>query len=181
MSKRLENLNTIIGVLNSGAKFYRSASRQVGRQDLGQVFVEHADLRETVSRDLSQMVDDAGAEPAGLSPMEEAHAVKTKLGTLFNETDAVLVAALEEHEDRTLAAIRNALHHKDNHRDEEMLRGLLARFQETHDRMRAMKSEVRLTGPTHTTREPEIRETEPPANDDVHHHEHAPERRAAAE
>lgn len=163
MSKRLENLNTIIGVLNSGAKFYRSASRQVGSAFLSETFVSHAQLRETAARDLSQIVDDAGAEPVALSPKEEAFALKSRFGTLFNDKTDVLVASLEEHEDRTLAAIRTALHHKDNLRDAEILRGLMDEFQGTHDRMKALKQGEREMIEDRTERTDE-------------HHEHDDER-----
>ena len=36
MSKRLENLNNIVGILNAGAKFYRNAARQVSTPELEQ-------------------------------------------------------------------------------------------------------------------------------------------------
>lgn len=139
MSKRLENLNNIVGILNAGADFYRRAARQTGSRDVEAVFVEHAELREAVARDLSQTIDDAGAEPAAAAPSEQARAMASQVGTLFNDTDDVLVSSLEEHEDRTLAAFRQAINHKDNQRDEATLREYMAQFETSHDRMRTLK------------------------------------------
>ena len=139
MSKRLENLNTIVGVLNSGAKFYRQASRQVGNEHLETVFIEHAELREGAARHIAGLIDDAGAEPAERAPAEEARAMAAKVGSVFNDTDKTLVGSLEDHEDRTLEAFRQAIHHKDNHRDEAMLRDYMAEFEKSHERMRTLK------------------------------------------
>lgn len=142
MSKRLENLNTIVGVLNSGAKFYRQASRQAGSEDLEKVFLEHAELREGAARHIANLIDDAGAEPAERAPMEDVRAMAAKVGTAFNDTDKTLVGSLEEHEDRTLEAFRQAIHHKDNHRDESMLRDYMAEFEASHERMRTLKQSL---------------------------------------
>ncbi|MEL6801611.1 MAG: DUF2383 domain-containing protein [Pseudomonadota bacterium] len=139
MSKRLENLNSIVGVLAASAKFYRQSARQAGNADLERIFLEHADLRETTGRNIAQVIDDAGAEPAEAAAGEQARAMAAKVGTLFNDTAETLVGSLEEHEDRTLEVFRNAIHHKDNNRDEQMLRDYMAEFEKSHERMRQLK------------------------------------------
>lgn len=142
MSQRLNNLNEIIGVLKSGATFYRKASRQAQKPEREVIFVEHADLREKVARELSAIVEDAGGEVPGGSALETAARATAQVGAIFGDTDRNLVHGLEEHEDRTLQAFRNAVHHKDNERDEPILRDYMHQFELSHERMRQLKEEV---------------------------------------
>ncbi len=139
MSQRLNNLNNIIANLWGGAEFYRSAARSTDKPPHEEVFVKHAELREYVARELSQMVDEAGGEPATAAGSEKAHELLARVGTLFNDKDDTLIAKLEEHEDRTLAVFRDAINHPDNKRDEATLRDFMARFEESHAHMREWK------------------------------------------
>lgn len=141
MSKRLENLNEIVSVLGGGAKAYRSAARNVKHAELQDLFLQHAELREEIARDLSRVVHEAGAEPARPAVSEQAGTIGAKVGAalMAKSEEEMLVARLEEHEDRTLEAFRNALHHPDNAEDETMLEGHLEKVKESHDRMRALK------------------------------------------
>lgn len=139
MSKRLENLNNIVGILNAGAKFYRNAARQVPTPELEQILLEHAELREEVARDISRTIDDAGGEPAEAAPIEQVRAAAAQVGTAFSDPSRTLVDSLEQHEDRTLEAFRQAIHHKDNYRDETALGEYMQRFEASHERMRALK------------------------------------------
>ncbi|RVT86846.1 PA2169 family four-helix-bundle protein [Rhodobacteraceae bacterium CCMM004] len=142
MSQRLNNLNKIISVLWGGAESYRSAARKTSKAELEKVFVEHAELREHVARELSRMVDEAGGEPASAAPTEKLHGVKTAVGAIFGDTETNLVHGLEEHEDRTLTAFREAIHHPDSSRDEAMLREFMQEFEKSHARMKEHKEEV---------------------------------------
>ncbi|MFW5641436.1 MAG: PA2169 family four-helix-bundle protein [Roseicyclus sp.] len=141
MSKRLENLNAIIAVLGGGAKAYRSAAQSVKNVDLEDVFLKHAELREEIARDLSHLVHKAGAEPAGPAASEQGRTLAAKVGAVLmaKPEQEMLIDRLKEHEDRTLEAFRNALHHPDNDEDTEMLEGYLAKVRDSHDRMRAIK------------------------------------------
>ena len=141
MSKRLENLNSIVAILGGGAKAYRTAARAVQNSALEEIFLKHADLREHVARDLGKLIDEAGAEPADPATREVAAGVMGKVTALLMAEDPAArhVAHLEEHEDRTLEAFRFALNHPDNARDDAMLREYFARFEETHQTMRTIK------------------------------------------
>jgi uncharacterized protein (TIGR02284 family) len=141
MSRRLENLNGIVSVLGGGAKAYRSAARTVKNTDLQDVFLTHAELRENIARDLSRVIHEAGAEPASPATAEQASTITAKLGAAFmaKPEEEMLIDRLEEHEDRTLEAFRNALHHPDNAQDEKMLEEQLEQVRESHDRMRAIE------------------------------------------
>ncbi|MDU8945378.1 PA2169 family four-helix-bundle protein [Ovoidimarina sediminis] len=139
MAQRLNNLNDIIAVLKGGADFYRKASRQSDDGDLSQLFLQHAELRETVARDLSNIIEDVGGEVKEGSAMESTMKVATQASAYVSNKEKTLVSGLEEHEDRTLAVFRKAIHHPDNARDEEMLANHMAQFEQSHERMKALK------------------------------------------
>lgn len=139
MSQRLNNLNEIIAVLQAGEDFYRSAARQTDKPEVENVYVKHAETREEARRHLSQVVDEAGHEPAGAKPTEQAKAWVNKAATLFNDKEDTLVNGLEEHEDRTLATFRKVIEHPDNARDRAMLEEMMGAFQATHDHMRELQ------------------------------------------
>lgn len=141
MSKRLENLNEIVSVLGGGAKAYRSAARSVKNADLEDLFVKHAELREEIAGNLSQLIHEAGAEPAEPAATEQGRPLAAKVGAalMAKPEEEMLVDRLKEHEDRTLDAFRKALHHPDNAEDTEMLEGHREKVQESHARMRAIK------------------------------------------
>ena len=138
MSKRLENLNSIVGVLTAGAKFYRQSARTIDGSDLEELFLEHAELRENVASELSRIIDEAGAEPADPAASEQARAWAARAGTLFSDTEDTLVRSLKEHEDRTIEVFREAIHHKDNSEDKDMLSEYLERFETAHEKMRKL-------------------------------------------
>jgi len=139
MSKRLENLNSIISVLAGGAEFYRKSARQVQNSDLETIFLEHAELREAVARDLRRVVEEAGADSASAAAGEKMRAAATPLTPFMDDDGASLVSALEELEDHTLAVFREALHHPDNARDETLVREYFEQFEAAHERMRRIK------------------------------------------
>ncbi len=138
MSQRLNNLNEIISVLKSGAEFYRKAARKTGTDELEKICCEHADLRDQVAVELSDVVEEAGHEPASASAKEKGHAGLASVAAVFNDTDTSLTKGLEEHEDRTQAVLRNAIHHKDNERDKPMLESYMSAFQQAHERVRSV-------------------------------------------
>lgn len=139
MSQRLNNLNAIISVLDAGAQFYRKASRQVTDDELAALFTDIAETRETATRQLSEIVDTQGGEPASASTVEIGRMLYAKAASLFGDTNRNLIAHLEEHEDRTLEVFRKAIRDKDNAADEEMLREMMQHFQASHDRLRSLK------------------------------------------
>lgn len=136
MSQRLNNLNDIIAVLRAGANFYRNAASQTGKDEREEIYTSHAELRENVAKDLARIVDEAGHEPADASTKEVGHETMTKLNSVFNPKETALADGLKTHEERTLSAFRNAINHRDNERDEPMLRSYMDNFQESYARMR---------------------------------------------
>jgi uncharacterized protein (TIGR02284 family) len=138
MSQRLNNLNELIAVVSAGAGFYRKAARQTDRAEAEAVYRENADLRERISLELSRVVDEAGHEPAGAAPTEQARSILTRFGTLFDDKEEVLTSGLERHEERTIDAFRTVIHHRDNAADEQMLRAHLSEIEKSHARLRSL-------------------------------------------
>lgn len=139
MSQRLNNLNEIIAVLKSGSQFYRDGARKSGKAEHEKMFLEHAELRENVAAELSNIIEEVGGEVKTTSSRETLNSIKTTMVGLVDDKERALINGLEEHEDRTLAVFRDAIHHKDNSRDEPMLRDYMSKFEASHARMRQLQ------------------------------------------
>lgn len=139
MSQRIKNLNTIVATLRAGESAYRDAAGKVSDAELGRTCDAHADLRESAASEIAAVVDDLGGEPAEPSAIEKAREMVAKASAAIGDTDSRLVAHLEEHEDRTLEAFREAIRHGDNAPDQELLERHRDRFKEAHDKMRELK------------------------------------------
>jgi uncharacterized protein (TIGR02284 family) len=139
MSDRTDNLNEIVALLEAGEKFYTDAAEKIEDTELVETFRAHAAFRQEASAELKEAVQKAGAEPASPSLRERAREAYARLTTLVGDTRDRLIAALEEHEDRTLAAYRKAMGHEANAEDKEMLEAQFDRFKAAHDKMRALK------------------------------------------
>ncbi len=139
MSDRLNNLNEIVATLRAGEEAYRDAARKLSAPATARLCEQHAELRESAAAEIAAAVDGAGGEPASPSMLERARSLAAKAAAAVGDTDQRLVAHLEEHEDRTLAAYRQAIKHRDNAPDLEMLERQRERFRETHDKMRELK------------------------------------------
>jgi len=136
----VEELNDVIAVLKGGAIFYRDAAKQVTDPVLVELFRTNADKRDQAVADLSAHVRSHGETPSEGSWAEAAYSWYTSALGTFGDKEATLVAQLEEHEDRTLEELHDAI--------EDIPAGTpahtsimahLKTFKDTHDQMRAMK------------------------------------------
>ena len=138
----IEDVNDVIAVLKGGAAFYRKAAGEVKNPQLQKLFRENAEKRDVAVAELSAKVTARGGEPASVSWAEKAHGWYASAMGMFGDKDETLVEQLEEHEDRTLEEIRDALEDLPAAEDgdvREMLQRHLAAFKETHDQMRALQ------------------------------------------
>lgn len=137
----IEELNDIVAVLRGGAEFYSEAAEKVERDDLKALFAEHAAKREAAVADLSAELTARGEEPAAGSWAEKAHEWYAAASAVIGDADKVFLDQLEEHEDRTLEALRDALEAAPAGSDHvrSLLHRHLETFQETHDRMLTLK------------------------------------------
>lgn len=136
----VEELNDVIAVLKGGATFYRDAAEQVTNPALAEIFRTNAAKRELAITDLSAHVRSYGETPADGSWAETAYAWYTSALATFGDQENTLVAQLEEHEDRTLEELHDAVEDiPAGTPAHSSLMAHLKTFQETHDQMRAMK------------------------------------------
>lgn len=142
MAQRLNNLNSIIATLRSGATYYRRAARQTENDSHETMFLEHADLRETHAKTLADIIEEVGGEVRDTDPIEMGRDWFGRLFAMTGDTQRKLVSSLEEHEDRTLAVFRKVMHHPDSKRDEEILSSMFEDFKSSHDRMRDAKYQM---------------------------------------
>ena len=136
----VEELNDVIAVLKGGADFYRDAAEKVENPGLAEIFRTNAQKREQAIADLAGHVRSHGETPAEGSWAETAYSWYTSALAAFGDQEDTLIAQLEEHEDRTLEELHDAI--------EDIPAGTpahvslmthLQTFRETHDQMRNMK------------------------------------------
>ncbi|MBU1209716.1 MAG: PA2169 family four-helix-bundle protein [Alphaproteobacteria bacterium] len=125
-------------MLKAGESFYRKAADNVDDHALKKLFSEHAAIRNAAVTEMSQKVERSDEDPSGASWTEQARQGYANAESMFNGTDA-LIEYLEEHEDRTLEQIREALKGVEDREAVKILTRHLAIFQQTHDRMKAVK------------------------------------------
>jgi len=136
----VEELNDVIAVLKGGASFYRDAAEKVENPGLAEIFRTNALKRDQAIADLSSHVRSHGETPAEGSWAETAYAWYTSALATFGDKEDTLVAQLEEHEDRTLEELHDAI--EDIPAGTPAHTSLMAHlktFQDTHDQMRNMK------------------------------------------
>jgi len=131
-------LNDTISLLKAGEDFYRNAAENVDDPSLKNLFSENAAIRNAAITEMSQKVERLDEDPSGASWTEQARQGYANAESMFNGTDS-LVDYLEEHEDRTLEQIREALKEADDREAVKILTRHLLIFQQTHDRMKAVK------------------------------------------
>lgn len=136
----IEELNDVIAVLKSGETFYRDAAKRMENPALAEIFIANADKRRDAIADLSDHVRRHGETPASGSWAETAYSWYTSALAAFGDQETVLVAQLEEHEDRTLEELHDAIEDIPAGTPAHVsLMAHLKMFQETHDQMRAIK------------------------------------------
>ncbi len=136
----IEELNDVIAVLKSGERFYRDAAKRVENPALADLFVENAEKRKLAIADLSDHVRRHGETPASGSWAETAYSWYTSALAAFGDEETVLVAQLEEHEDRTLEELHDAIEDiPAGTPAHDTVMAHLKTFQDTHDRMRGLK------------------------------------------
>lgn len=136
----IEELNDVIAVLKGGAKFYRDAAEKVENPALADIFRANAEKRDRAVADLASHVRRHGETPAEGSWAETAYSWYTSALGAFGDREETLVAQLEEHEDRTLEELHDAIEDiPAGTPAHASLMAHLATFHETHEQMRAMK------------------------------------------
>lgn len=104
-------LGELVEILNDGIEFYRSASEKVSDPQLSDMFLRMSVLKQSIATDLNAEITHGGAprcdEGSFLGPIRKAYA--EVLASLSDENATRYISELEQHEDRLIAAFREAV------------------------------------------------------------------------
>lgn len=109
MSDTTNALNDLASLLKAGESYYRDGAKSIDDRNISTVFAEMAAVRSAAIAELSHKIEALDEEPAGASWMEQARQFYTNAKNLFAKDRETMINALEEHEDRTLKQIKEAL------------------------------------------------------------------------
>ena len=137
-----EILNEIISVCRDGEKLYRHVAEQVEDQQLRNMFSEMASVRLQIVSELKSEVMLRGCEPncEGTMVGRLSRWYVDARSRFSNFADRVFIDQLEETEERTLKVLRSSVKQVDDRTLVVRLSSLVASFQISHDRMRAIQS-----------------------------------------
>ncbi len=139
MSDTTDALNDVVSLLKAGKNYYRESAESVEDPSVKSVFSEMAAVRSAAITELSSKIEGLGDDPSGASWAEQAREFYTSAKSLVTDKTETLVTALEEHEDRTLEQIRDALKDVENPEAQRILSRHLDTFQSTHAKMKSLK------------------------------------------
>ncbi|MGV8919008.1 MAG: ferritin-like domain-containing protein [Pseudomonas sp.] len=140
MSTAKTQLNELIEITRDGQRFYQHAAEEVKDNRFIALFLDMADAKNELIRDLSVEVAQEHEEPAQggtfVGKMRQLYAdTRAKLSS--NES-ATYIEQLEEAEDRILHAFEDAMQSADP-KVQALVAQKLPQVRAAHDRMRALK------------------------------------------
>lgn len=140
-----EILNDIVAVCRDGEKLYRHVANQVENQQLRNMFSDMARVRLRIARELESEVALRGQIPKGTGTMvgKITRWYVEARSHFINFGDRVFIDQLEETEERTLGVLRSAVQKVEDKSLVYRLSSLVATFQMSHDRMRAIQKSYR--------------------------------------
>jgi uncharacterized protein (TIGR02284 family) len=135
------SLDELVATLNDGVAFYERAARKVTDPEFVDLFGRMARLKQAIAGDLNAEVALQGERPRAAGSVFGALriAYAETLGALTDQNAATYVARLEQHEDRLLAAFRDAVLGGDSNR----ARDLALRYYPEVERMHAQMSRLK--------------------------------------
>lgn len=141
MTDRIEPLQDVLKVVRAGAEFYEEAAGKVDNSSHAELFRKMATVRRMAIADISTHICASGEEPESADWSEKARSWYGRMrGRIGN--DETWVAQLEEHEDRTLDAIKTAMSDAIDTPQHAVLERHLHAFRATHDHMKALKDRL---------------------------------------
>lgn len=143
MKNSAKKLNELIKICNDGKEFYQKGVDEVDSPKLKSLFTIMATSRQKAIEDLEPFVEGRGYE------VEESGTISGKvrqgyasLQQVFRDDKNVLIEQLEENEDRTLEAFREALNEDLPKNINQIITSNFATFAETHETMRNLKKSL---------------------------------------
>ena len=145
MTRTSATLNELVEALNDGIAFFELAAERSSEAAHIELFQRIRHLKETIAADLRAEVTRNGDEPTGdgtwLGLFRQSYAdLRARLAT---DTEASYIAALEEQEDRIVAAFRDATAQDQPQRVRELAASYLPEVEQMHDSLRALQLATR--------------------------------------
>ena len=111
MSRTTASLAELVSALNDGVAFYERLAQKVGDAELVALFERMAQVKRAIAGDINVEIALEGVRPRDEGSVVGALRIlyAEVLGGLTDDNAATHVARLEEHEDRLLAAFREAV------------------------------------------------------------------------
>jgi len=135
------SLADLVRMLNDGIQFYSSAAGKVSDVDLASFFGQMANLKRRIADDLNAEIVEQGEPPlvdgSLMGVLRKAYA--DTLAALSDDTAQQYVSQLEEHEDRLLAAFREAVLGDSSSQVRELALRYFPEVETMHARMRTLK------------------------------------------
>lgn len=140
-----ETLNDVISVCRDGERLYRYVAEQVEDQRLRNMFSDMAGVRLQILQELGSEVALRGAIPkkTGTIAGEISRWYVDARSRFINFSDREFIDQIEETEERTLRVLRRAVQAVEDRSLMFKLASLVATFQMSHDRMRAIQKSYR--------------------------------------
>lgn len=141
MTRTSATLNELVEALHDGIAFFDLAAERSSEAAHIELFQRIRQLKQTIAADLRAEVTLNGDEPAGvgtwLGLFRQSYAdLRARLAT---DTEASYIAALEEQEDRIVAAFRDATAPDQPVRVRELAATYLPEIEQMHDSLRALE------------------------------------------
>jgi len=142
MTKVSSSLSELVELLNDGIAFYQDAAGKVGDPALAELMQKMGYLKKAIAADLNAEIALEGEAPrehgSWFGSMRRTYAdLLTRFGE--RDSDRDLVAQLEEHEDRLLAAFREATLGDASARVRDLALNYFPEIEAMHARMRELK------------------------------------------
>jgi uncharacterized protein (TIGR02284 family) len=142
MSKVSSSLSELVELLNDGIAFYQDAAGKVSDPALSELMQKMSYLKKAIAADLNAEIALEGESPreqgSWFGSMRRTYSdLMSRFGDRDSERD--LVAQLEEHEDRLLAAFREATLGDSSARVRDLALNYFPEIEAMHARMRDLK------------------------------------------
>jgi uncharacterized protein (TIGR02284 family) len=145
MTKPVTILNDLYALYCDGAEFYIKSAKKAHNSDLIDLFVQMSAERRNAAEELEPYINGRGATPKDGTVIGELRQSYTDFLNMFEnakKSEETMIGQLEEHEDRTLAQIDTAMSEDLPVNVKRVIAGQQARFNQTHNSMRALKKAV---------------------------------------
>lgn len=141
MTETSSSLADLVQILNDGVDFYHGAAGKVSDQSLVDCFQRMSFLKKTIASDLNAEIAMEGDTPreSGTFAGTMRKSYADMLAKFSDNTAQQYISQLEEHEDRLLAAFREALLSDPSSRVRELALLYFPEVEKMHADMRRLK------------------------------------------